>query len=76
MVRFFEKENITHNIDVLVFEDNIYNEGIELVGLEFVNLENRPEFLYGAVPIALMYILDTSKKLNNLVNICSTVTLL
>ena len=61
MVRFFQKENISNIIDVITFKDEVYNEGIEVIGLEFVNDENNPEFLYGTNPIALLYILDTSE---------------
>ena len=61
VVRFIPAEAQRDEIAIDIFSDNLFNEGVEVAGLDFVNSENRPGYLQGAYPIARLVILDRSK---------------
>ena len=61
IVRFIPPGLQRDEIVIDIFSDNLFNEGVEVAGLDFVNSANRPAYLQGAYPITRLVIFDRSK---------------
>ena len=65
VVRFFEIHQEIEPVEVEIFLDNVYNEGIEVFGLSFDNnLYDRPEFQRGTFKVTQIFILDSGEEVS------------